>query len=299
MKLRCIMQSGCERLFCALTLCLLFAAALVHAAVHAKSAAFRTSDGVSLHYFDAGSGAAIVFIPGWTMPADIFEPQINQLSTRFRVVALDPRSQGDSEKTPDGNYPERHAQDIKELLEHLQLQNAVLLGWSNGVPDVLTYVDQFGTANLRGVVLVDGFINFSGPQMQKSMSGMLKLFQTDRRKFTDGFVRGMYARKQSEEYIAHVEEQSLKTPTNTAVAEMYNVLGRGDFTPVLAKLDKPVVYICETQLESQGKLLQASLPQARVKVMKNAAHALFVDDAEQFNQDVTEFMDSLPPLPPK
>jgi microsomal epoxide hydrolase len=293
------MQSGSNHFFGALTACLFIVASLADASVPAKSATFRTSDGVSLHYLDVGSGAAIVFIPGWTMPADIFEPQINQLSTRFRVIALDPRSQGDSEKTPDGNYPERHAQDIKELLEHLQLQNAVLLGWSNGVPDVLTYVEQYGTAKLRGVVLVDGFINLSDPQLQKALNGMLKLFQTDRRKFTDGFVRGMYASKQSEEYIAHVQEQSLKTPTNTAITEMYNVLSKGDFTPALAKLDKPVIYICEARLESQGKLLQASVPQARVEVMKNAAHALFVDDAAHFNQEVTKFVDSLPALPPK
>jgi microsomal epoxide hydrolase len=293
------MQFRSRHFFCTLTLCLLVVASSANASVHAKSATFRTSDGVSLHYFDAGSGAAIIFIPGWTMPADIFEPQINQLSERFRVIALDPRSQGDSEKTPDGNYPERHAQDIKELLEHLQLQTAVLLGWSNGVPDVLTYVQQYGTANLRGVVLVDGFINLSDPQIQKGMNGMLKMFQIDRGKFTDRFVRGMYASKQSEEYIAHVEEQALKTPTNTAITEMFNVLSKGDFTPALAKLDKPVIYVCEAQLESQGKLLQASIPQARVEVMKNAAHALFVDDATHFNQVVTEFVDSLPALPAK
>jgi microsomal epoxide hydrolase len=288
-----------SRQVCTLTLCLLTAASFANASVQAKSATFLTSDGVSLHYLDSGSGAAVVFIPGWTMAADIFEPQINQLSSRFRVIALDPRSQGDSEKAPDGNYPARHAQDIKELLEHLQLQSAVLLGWSNGVPDVLTYVEQYGTAKLRGVVLVDGFINLSDPQIQKAMNGMLKRFQTDRRKFTDGFVRGMYTSKPSEEYIAHVEEQSLKTPTNTAITEMYNVVSRGDFTPALAKLDKPVIYICEAQLESQGKLLQASVPQARVEVMKNAAHALFVDDAAHFNQEVTEFVDSLPALPPR
>lgn len=35
---------------------------------------FRTSDGVELHYLEAGSGPTLVFVPGWTMPADIWEP---------------------------------------------------------------------------------------------------------------------------------------------------------------------------------------------------------------------------------
>jgi microsomal epoxide hydrolase len=279
--------------------CILIVASCANAAARARSATFRTSDGASLHYLDAGTGAAIVLIPGWTMAAEIFEPQINELSTRFRVIALDPRSQGDSEKTADGNTLERHAQDIQELLDHLELHSVVLLGWSNGVPDVLTYVEQKGTANLRGVVLVDGFLKLSDPQMQKAMTGMLKMFQADRSKFTDRFVRSMYTSKQTEEYILHVKEESLKTPTNTAVVEVFNILSRGDFTPILAKVDKPVLYICEPQLESQGTLLQASLPKARVEVFKNAGHALFVDDAEHFNKVLGEFVDSLAALPDK
>ena len=263
-------------------------------AVQAKTATFRTSDGVSLHYFDAGSGAAIILIPGWTMAADIFEPQINGLSKRFRIIALDVRSQGDSEKTPEGNTLERHAQDIQELIEHLHVHNVVLLGWSNGVPDVLTFVEQQGSANLRGVVLVDEFLNMTDPRLQQALHNMLKRFQADRARFTDGFVRSMYTSKPPEAYIRHVKQQALKTPTNTAVVEMFNVLNNGDFTPALAMLGKPVLYLCEPQLEWQGKALQAVMPKARVEVFKNAGHALFVDDSEHFNQVLAGFVDSLP-----
>jgi non-heme chloroperoxidase len=123
---------------------------------------------------------------------------------------------------------------------------------------------------------------------------MLKSFQSDRRAFTDGFVRGMYKTKQPEESIKHVEAQSLKTPTNTAVVEMFNVVSRGDFTPILAKIDKPVLYVCEPQLESQGKLLREALPQSRVEVFANAGHALFVDEPEHFNKLLADFAGSLP-----
>ena len=105
----------------------------------------------------------------------------------------------------------------------------------------------------------------------------------------------MYASKQAEEYIQHITQESLKTPTNTAVVEMFNVLSRGDFTPALAKLDKPVLYVCQPQAESQAKILQAHLTQARVEVFKNAGHALFVDEAEHFNHVLAEFVESLPP----
>jgi non-heme chloroperoxidase len=263
------------------------------ATVHARSETFRTSDGVSLHYFDAGSGPAIVMIPGWTMPADIFELQINELSAHFHVVTLDLRSQGDSQKSADGNYPERHAQDIKELLDYLQLHHVVLLGWSNGVPDVLTFVQQIGSADVSGLVLVDGLVKFDDPQMQASMNGMLKKMQADRTAFTDGFVRSMYHNKPSEEYIQHVKDQSLKTPTNSAVTEMHNIVAIGDFTPALSKVDKPVLYICEGYLEFESKIVQTALPGAHVEVFQNVGHALFVDDPAHFNKVVADFVNSL------
>jgi len=66
---------------------------------------FTTSDQVRLRYLEAGQGTAILFIPGWLMPADIWEPQLRELSKEYHVVALDPRSQGQSDITPRGNDP--------------------------------------------------------------------------------------------------------------------------------------------------------------------------------------------------
>jgi non-heme chloroperoxidase len=70
-----------------------------------KSNFFVTSDGVCLHYLEAGSGPAIIFQPGWTMPAEIWQPQIDYFAHNYHVVALDPRSQGESDKPAEGNYP--------------------------------------------------------------------------------------------------------------------------------------------------------------------------------------------------
>jgi len=64
----------------------------------AKSDFFTTSDGVKIHYVEAGSGRAVVFIPGWTMPAWIWQKQIDEFSKKYHVVVVDPRSQGESDK---------------------------------------------------------------------------------------------------------------------------------------------------------------------------------------------------------
>src|ERR1700690_1192898 len=172
---------------------------LASAAVETTSAFFTTSGGVKLHYLETGKGPAIVFVPGWSMPAWIWDPQIQYFSQHYRVVALDPRAQGDSEKVNFGNYPERRARDIKELIEHLHLAPAFFVGWSLAVPELLSYAEQFGGDGVNGYVLVDGFAwTKQDPQFITAMMGMYRQVQTNRTEFTEKFVRGMYHHPQQE-----------------------------------------------------------------------------------------------------
>src|SRR5438309_11490364 len=84
-----------------------------------KDGSFKTSDGVKLHYLEAGNGPAIFFEPGWSMPAWICDLQFKYFAEHFHVVALDPRSQRDSDKPTEGNPCERRAQKITEALDYV------------------------------------------------------------------------------------------------------------------------------------------------------------------------------------
>lgn len=257
---------------------------------------FRTSDDLQLHYLEGGDKAnpTIVFVPGWTMPAFIWHPQMDALSAKYHVVALDPRSQGESDKPADGLYPERRAQDIEELINHLGVTDVTLVGWSLAVPESLVYVDRFGTDKLRGLVLVDGFVKID-PQLANSLYGLLKAPQLDRAKWTDGFVRSMYRKPQSEDYLRSIEQASMRTPTNSAVVLAFDMTQIGDLTPVLAKINKPVLYVNEPQLAAQAQTLKAKFPSVRVETFEDAGHALFVDDAERFNRLLDEFISGSKP----
>src|SRR5882762_2982494 len=138
-------------------LCILLVPAIV-TAQGAKSGFFKTSDNIRIHYLEAGSGRPIVLIPGWTMPAWIWQKQIDEFSKKYHVVAVDPRSQGESDKPTFGHLPETRARDYKELVDHLNLKRPVLVGWSMACGEELKYVEQFGNDNLAGLVLVDGFM---------------------------------------------------------------------------------------------------------------------------------------------
>ena len=225
------------------------------------------------------------------MPAEIWEPQIRALSKSFRVVAIDPRAQGKSGRTADGLYPNRRAQDIREVIDKLKLAPAVLVGWSLGATEAMAYVDQFGTAGLQGIVLVDGVVGreVSLATVATYRSWMEEV-QTKRTESTTQFVRDMYKTPQSDAYLKKITAAALRVPTNSAVLLLLNAYVIGtDLRPALAKIDKPLLYVATPAMKSQVEMLRGQMPAARIEMFENAGHALFVDEAERFNKLVAEF----------
>ncbi|WP_376099443.1 alpha/beta fold hydrolase [Roseomonas sp. CCTCC AB2023176] len=110
----------------------------------AQSRFIQTTDGVRLHVQEAGQGTPIVIVPGWCMPGWLFEPQLRGLSSRFRVVVMDPRGQGQSDIPGWGYDQNRRGADIGDVLDALRIPRAVILGWSLGVLDTLGYVANRG-----------------------------------------------------------------------------------------------------------------------------------------------------------
>jgi non-heme chloroperoxidase len=265
-----------------------------------QSGYFTTSDGVKLHYLEAGRGASLVFVPGWTIPAEIWEHQIRFFSHQYHVIALDPRSQGASGQTSEGHHPQRRAQDIFELVRHLRLAPVVLVGWSLGVSELLTYVDNFGTSTIQGLVLIDGFVGHDPqPNPGPRVNDWLADLQKDRKNFTEQFVRGMFRKRYPETYYAAIVSASLKTPTNTAFTLIGNYyVADIDQRPILQKLDRPLLFVASTQ-EDQAEMVERIVPNARIELFNNAGHALFVDEAQRFNGLLQEFLIEGVPAAPK
>jgi microsomal epoxide hydrolase len=274
-----------------LFLSVLLVAPALHGAALVKDGSFTTSDGVKVHYLESGAGPTILFVPGWTMPAEIWQPQIEYFSKTYHVVAVDPRSQGASDKPAEGNYPSRRAQDYKELIDHLGEAPVVLVGWSLGVHEALTYVEIFGTYKLNGLVLVD--LNVYTPSTQEERDRrytMLHNFQADRKQFAATFVRGMYHKPQSEQYLESVTAASLKTPTNSAVAMLAELAVKNDLRSALPKIKIPVLAAMTENNRSSAELITSSVPGSQAEVFEDAGHCLFVDDADRFNTVLDNFL---------
>ena len=274
-----------------LFLSLLLVSPALHGAASVKDGSFTTSDGVKLHYLESGAGSTILFVPGWTMPAEIWQPQIEYFSKTYHVVAVDPRSQGASDKPAEGNYPSRRAQDYRELIDHLGGSPVVLVGWSLAVHEALTYVEMYGTDKLSALVLVD--LNVYTPSTQEERDRrytMLHNFQADRKQFAATFVRGMYHKPQTEQYLESVIAASLKTPTNSAVAMLAEYAVKNDLRPALPKLNIPVLAAMTENNRSSAELITSAVPGSQAEVFEDAGHCLFVDDADRFDTVLATFL---------
>ncbi len=264
-----------------------------------KSGFVTTAEGLKIHCLEAGphgktrQAPAILFVPGWTMPADIWEKQIAYFSKTRRVVAMDPRSQGLSSQAAEGNYPEARGRDIKAVVDQLKLPPMLLVGWPMGVTDLVAYVDQFGSDGVAGLVLVDGLDTWTlDPSWIQAFFDLAWDMQKDR-PATARFVRGMYKRSQREDYYRRITREALQTPTAKAIAMLMGCLSVHR-QPVLDKINRPTLIVAARGLFLKGQEdMQKRIAGSRLEVFENAEHALFVDEADRFNHLVDEFLKTI------
>ncbi|WP_226643983.1 alpha/beta fold hydrolase [Microbulbifer variabilis] len=121
----------------------------------AERFSFTTSDGVKLSYQSAGTGPTLLMLHGWSQGAALFKHQLSGLSDRYRVIALDMRGHGHSEKAQHGYRIARLAKDLQELITALAPKPLYLLGHSAGASVIWSYLEMFGDAGISKLVFID------------------------------------------------------------------------------------------------------------------------------------------------
>jgi len=280
-----------RRLIAALPLAATFAGAPAATQEPAlRSYRITTRDGVRLNVLQAGPASAdaalpvIVLVPGWCMPATIWQAQLAWLGRRFRTLALDPRGQGDSEIPAAGYEAEQRASDLRELLA--PLPRAVLVGWSLGVLDALDLVYRFGDSQLAALVLVD---NSVGEPPAPRPSKFIEELRADRAAAVDRFVRGMFAHPRPEAEIERLKRAALRMPLDAAIALLSYPFPREHWRNIARSFAKPLCYCVTSRYLEQARNLQRERPATRIEWFEHAGHALFVDEPDRFNRIVSEF----------
>lgn len=289
----------------AASLCLGLVISLADAEEHTSpmnTVCFDTSDRVRLCYAEQAladkSKPLLVFIPGWTMPASIWSKQLAFFSGRYPLVAFDPRGQGKSDVPGFGYTLERRVQDIHELLERFPEHTCVLIGWSLAALETLAYVDRYGSGRLGGLILVDSSIGEGpGDSSGKSNNPFFASLRMQREQTLRNFVTDIFHTRVDAGLKAQVLASALKTDVEDSIRLLSYGMPRSYWKEAVYRYSGPVLYLVTPRYDPQASLLARKHPQATTQIFKHAGHALFWDEADQFNQSVQAFVAGLNILP--
>ena len=254
-----------------------------------RSTRLVTSDGVRLRVLEAGPlnrsrCTVLAFVPGWSMPANIWLPQVTMLGATHCVAALDPRGQGESDVPAHGFEIERRAADINEFVS--RFDHVVLVGWSLGALETLQFVHRFGEERIDALVLVDSSV---GEEPPPPATGFLDALRRDREATLKAFVNDMFRTPREVAELDELLEGALRMSLESSLALFPRDIPREHWREVARGFGKPLLYVVTQQFAAQARNLLRHRPGTRIEIFERAGHALFVDEPDRFNRLLLEF----------
>jgi non-heme chloroperoxidase len=265
-----------------------------------------TKDGTQIFYKDWGSGQPIVFSHGWPLSSDAFEDQMFFLASRgYRCIAHDRRGHGRSSQPWTGNDMDTYADDLAELVQKLDLKNAIHVGHSTGGGEVARYIARHGTKRVAKAVLIASV----PPLMLKTAAnpgglpisvfdGLRTSVVADRSQFWKELSMPFYSyhrpgAKVSEGVRASFWLQGMMAGFPAAYF-CIKAFSETDQTEDLKKFDVPTLVIQgdDDQIVpfADAGALQAKLVKGAIlKVYKGAPHGLCTTHKDQVNEDLLAF----------
>jgi non-heme chloroperoxidase len=271
---------------------------------------FRTRDGTDIFYKDWGPRNAqpIVFHHGWPLSADDWDNQLLFfLDKGFRVVAHDRRGHGRSTQTNEGNEMDTYASDVAQLVEHLDLRNAIHVGHSTGGGEVAHYVARAEPGRVAKAVLLDAVTpvmvkkesNPSGTPIEV-FDGIRTALAANRAQFYLDFASGPFygfnrpGAKVSEGLIRNWWRQGMMGSAK-AHYECIKAFSETDFTEDLKAIDVPVLVIHSKDdqivpYDDSGPLAAKLLKNGALKTYEGLPHGVASTNPDIVNRDILAFI---------
>jgi non-heme chloroperoxidase len=264
-------------------------------------------DGASIYYKDWGSGQPIVFCHGWPLNADAWDAQMLFLGDHgYRVIAHDRRGHGRSSQTWSGNEMNTYADDLAELFERLDLQDAVIIGHSTGGGEVARFLGRHGTKRISKAVLIGAVPPLMlkteanpGGLPRSAFDALREATANDRSQFFRDLSLPFYGYNRPGAKISEgVRENFWYQGMQGGIKGEYDCIqafSETDFTQDLKKIDVPtlVLHGDDDQIVPIGAsgLMTAKLVRdATLKVYPGFPHGMCTTHADQINNDLLAFL---------
>lgn len=267
-----------------------------------------TKDGTQIFYKDWGTGQPVVFSHGWPLSGDAWEVQMMFLAHHgYRTIAHDRRGHGRSSQPWNGNDMDTYADDLAELMDTLELTDAILVGHSTGGGEVAHYLGRHGTARVRKAVLVGAV----PPLMLRTASNPgglpIEVFDAiragtlaDRSQFFRDLAAGPFYgfnrpdAKRSQGLIDSFWLQGVAGSLKGQY-DCIRQFSEIDYTDDLRKIYIPTLVIHGDDdqivpIDASARLSSKLLPKGVLKIYPGAPHGLASTHADQLNADLLAFI---------
>ena len=278
--------------------------------------AYIQSSGVQLAYNDSGSGPAILLIHGWGVSGALFAGQIDSLADRYRVVVPDLPGHGSSGRFPPEASFAFLADSLVELISHLRLGPLCVVGWSMGAMIAWDLLRRFPQLDIAGLVTVDMVPRLlNGPDWRYGLregpdrhvfDRHLAMMRADWPAFTELFMSRVFApddNPRKTQLLALTKKVALMNDPES-MANIWQEMVELDFREDLPRFDLPALVISGSRSRLYGpsgcQWVADHMPRGRMLAFAQSGHAPNLEEPEQFNRVLSEFVDSLGPAqPPK
>lgn len=267
----------------------------------------ENSTNIDLYYEDHGAGRPIVLIHGYPLDGTSWERQTPALlAAGYRVITYDRRGFGKSSQPTIGYDYDTFANDLKILLDTLELSDAALVGFSMGTGEVGRYLGSFGSGRVSRAAFLGSLEPFllqtaDNPTgvPQEVFDGLADAVKADRYAFFTGFFENFYNTKEnlgtrlSEEALqASIAVAFSSSPFASLAAQLTWLT---DFRADVAKIDVPTLIVHGTldnilPIDATGRQFTKALPAAKYVEIEGAPHGMSWTHADEINTVLLKFL---------